>query len=296
MRERPLILVADSELEQLEVLKQALSSDYDVIAAMDGIDAGKLAREYEPDLVLLDVILPKMSGYELCNRLKNHSLTRDIPVIFTSDLTEVEDEKGAFDLGASDFIPKPTNASIVKVRVRHHLELKKCHDLLASMAFLDGLTGIPNRRGFDETFQREWMRGRRELQPLSLVMMDLDFFKYFNDSYGHLEGDACLIRVANALHDAIKRPADYVARYGGEEFVCLLPNTNYFGAKLVGKALADTVAALTIPHKNSRVGDVVTISYGVATMVPDANTLALSLIEAADNNLYEEKRVIHHAS
>ena len=287
---RPKILVVDDIPSNVHVLSRILKDDYDIYFATDGDKALELVQARLPDLVLLDIMMPGMDGYEVCHRIKTDATTRDIPVIFISAKSEVEDETHGLEVGAIDFITKPISPPIVKARVRNHLLLKRQTDLLRELSFLDGLTGIANRRRFDEALLREWRRCARSHLPLSLVMLDVDHFKAYNDHYGHQAGDECLRAVAHVLAEQTKRPGDLVARYGGEEFVCLLPETDEDGAVLVAERLREAVARQRLPHALSPVAEHVTISLGVATALPVADAPPDSLSQAADQLLYEAKR------
>lgn len=174
--------------------------------------------------------------------------------------------------------------------MRNHLELKRQRDMLRDVALVDGLTGVGNRRRFDDVFKREWRRSARDGTPLTVVMADIDFFKGYNDTYGHQQGDACLRTVAQAMAAVVNRPGDLVARYGGEEFVCLLPNTDADGGREVGERLRAAVEALNLPHKASKVCDHVTISVGTASQVPDLSGNPQDILGDADYCLYQAKR------
>ncbi|CAO3417767.1 diguanylate cyclase domain-containing protein [Azospirillum doebereinerae] len=287
---RPKILVVDDIPSNVHVLSRILKDDYDIYFATDGEKALELVQRRLPDLVLLDIMMPGMDGYEVCSRIKADPATNDIPVIFISAKSEVEDETRGLEVGAIDFITKPISPPIVKARVRNHLLLKRQADLLRSLSFLDGLTGIANRRRFDETMEREWRRCARIQQPVSLVILDVDHFKAYNDHYGHQSGDECLRAVAEVLAERMKRPCDLVARYGGEEFICLLPETENSGAAQVAEWLRAAVADCGIPHAKSPVASCVTISLGVATMVPGSSRTPDQLAQAADQLLYQAKR------
>ena len=184
---------------------------------------------------------------------------------------------------------KPISAPIVIARVRNHLELKRYRDYLEQIAFIDGLTAIPNRRRFDEHFQSEWQRGVRHEAFLAVLMIDIDFFKPFNDHYGHQAGDDCLVKVAQALASSVHRPGDLVARYGGEEFVCVLPDTDLAGAEITANTLRKSVNALKVPHEFSNVTDHVTVSIGAAAVKLKQSIKPEELVKKADNNLYEAK-------
>jgi diguanylate cyclase (GGDEF)-like protein len=261
-----------------------------VIIGSDGHEALSLAASHMPDLILLDVMMPGLDGYQVCTRLKQDSTTAAIPVIFVSAMDEEEDETRGLELGAIDYITKPLKAPIVRARVRNHLELKRYRDLLENLSIKDALTGIANRRRLDEVMNLEWRRALRSPAPLSFILMDIDCFKAYNDNYGHTAGDECLRQVARALASATRRFTDLVARYGGEEFACVLPTTDAAGAAILGNRLRAVVEALNIPHAYSPVTDRVTISVGVATVVPTPATSQSQLTETADRRLYEAKR------
>lgn len=207
-------------------------------------------------------MMPDMDGYEVCRRLKQEEKTANIPVIFITARDQEEDETRGLDAGAVDYITKPFSLPIVGARVKTHLELKRHRDLLENLSSKDGLTGIPNRRRFDEMLKREWNSAVRKGNPLSLVMIDIDHFKAYNDNYGHWRGDDCLRLVAGALFSTPQRPGDFTARYGGEEFVSILPETDMEGALSVCRAMQKMIGALEIPHAFSTVAGHITISLG----------------------------------
>ncbi len=284
------ILITDDIPANITVLGEVLREEYEIIIATNGEKALEIAAsEDSPDLILLDIMMPGMDGYEVCRRLKEDEKTIGIPVIFITAKNEIDDETRGLDLGAVDYITKPFQIPIVKARVRTHLELKRKNDILENIAALDGLTGIPNRRQFDETVQREWLRCLRQGVPLSLIMMDIDFFKKYNDAYGHTAGDECLRRVALALKSSVRRAADLMARYGGEEFAAILPDTHSEGAAFVAERIRSSVESEGIPHEYSEVADHVTLSVGAATKIPQMGSTASEIIEAADKMLYEAK-------
>jgi diguanylate cyclase (GGDEF)-like protein len=284
------ILIVDDMPSNIEILDEILSSQYDILFATSGQEALDIALQERPDLILLDIIMPEMDGYTVHARLKDSDDTRDIPVIFVTGMDQDEDESKGLNAGVIDYITKPLRPHIVKARVRNHLELKRYRDHLKTLSAIDGLTGIANRRRFDETLEREWRRGRRNQAPLSLLMLDIDLFKAFNDHYGHLAGDECLRKVANGLTEIIKRPADLLARFGGEEFVIVLPETDSPGASKLASLALEKVQQLNIPHAYSNVTPRITVSIGVATLIPYELHIPLDLIRSADDLLYEAKR------
>jgi diguanylate cyclase (GGDEF)-like protein len=294
---RPKLLVVDDQPINIQVLYRAFSGEYQIFMATSGEQALAMCADNPPDLVLLDVMMPGMDGYEVCTRLKASEATRDIPVIFVTAHNGADDETRGLATGAVDFISKPINPQVVRARVKTHITLKFQSDLLRRMAFIDGLTGVCNRRHFDERLEAEWRRAQRNGSALSLALIDIDFFKRYNDHYGHQAGDTCLIRVAHALRDRLHRPGDMAARYGGEEFVCLLPETSAQGAEAFALQLVQAISALQAPHAQSDVGPLLSISVGMATAEPLAPETpgaperdASALLALADAQLYTAKR------
>jgi len=286
---RPRLLVVDDQPINIQALYQAFSADHQVFMATGGEQALALCASKQPDLVLLDVVMPGIDGHEVCRRLKADAATRDIPVIFVTAHNDEAAETFGLDLGAVDFISKPINPQIVRARVRTHLTLKAQSDLLRQWVYIDGLTGVYNRRHFDERLATEWGRAMRSGTALSVVLLDVDFFKRYNDRYGHQAGDDCLRRIASTLHDCLRRPGDLVARYGGEEFACLLPDTDMSGALRLAEELGQQVFALQIAHAGSSVEAAVTVSLGACSKRSDAAGSAAALLRGADEQLYAAK-------
>ena len=285
----PRLLVVDDQPVNIQALYQAFSADHQVLMATSGEQALKLAATQQPDLVLLDVVMPGMDGHEVCQRLKADEATRDIPVIFVTAHNDEAAETRGLALGAVDFISKPFNPAIVRARVKTHILLKTQADLLRQWVYVDGLTGVRNRRCFDERLASDWGRSMRNGSALSVVLLDVDFFKRYNDSHGHQAGDACLREVANCLRITLKRPGDLAARYGGEEFVCLLPDTGLQGAMDVARQIGGAVQALGIAHGDSSVAPIVTVSLGVGSTSGYAFSSAAALLREADAQLYSAK-------
>lgn len=287
--ERPRILIVDDERININILNALLKEDYKIMVATDGEHALKAAMTGKPELILLDIVMPGIDGYEVCRRLKANAATQAIPIIFITAMSEVENEAMGFVLGAVDYIAKPFNSAVVKARVGVHMKLKRNGDMLENLASMDTLTEIPNRRAFDLTRKQEWARALRDGLPISFVMIDIDMFKQYNDNYGHGAGDECLTRIAKALNGCVQRPGDLLARYGGEEFAAILTNTPQDGAQRMGEIFHETVAALKIPHAYSSVSSQVSISIGTATTIPHAQSTPEMLSEAADKMLYLAK-------
>ncbi|MBU0733637.1 MAG: diguanylate cyclase [Proteobacteria bacterium] len=291
-KDKQKILIADDERFNLNILVDILKPDYKVIVAKDGKQALKRAESNPPDLILLDIMMPELDGYEVCKNLKENEQTKDIPVIFITAMKEAGDEARGFDLGAVDYITKPFQAAIVMARVKAQLKMKWQADMLRQMASIDGLTEIPNRQKFEEVFDREWNRAVRNKVPLSVLLMDIDFFKQYNDAYGHGRGDKCLKEVAQALAGTIRRPGDFVARYGGEEFIAVLPETDIPGAMTIAETMRSNVELLKILHAQSVPLDFVTISIGVSSVFPSggfSDAALVSVVAAADEMLYKAK-------
>ena len=283
------ILIVDDAMENIQILHQALQDEHDVLFAMNGAKALHIAQNQLPDLILLDAMMPDMDGYAVCAALRSSAVTRDIPIIFVTALKTPEDETRALDAGAADFISKPVNAAVVRARVRTQLTVKRQSDVLRELTLTDGLTGVANRRAFDETLDAEWRRCARAQVPMSLIMVDIDHFKNFNDFYGHQAGDACLQQAGQAMKRAAMRPQDLVARYGGEEFAILLPHLDIVGAESVARKVLDEIAGLCIAHERSSAGPMVTVSMGVASMTPADRQEQGALVRNADALLYEAK-------
>ncbi len=287
---RPRLLIVDDEPINIQALYGIFRGDHEIYMAT----SGEQALEYclgnrLPDLILLDVLMPGIGGHEVCRQLKADALTADIPVIFVTAQMAPEDETLALESGGVDFISKPVNPAVVRARVRTHLTLKAQSDMLRSLAFRDGLLGIANRRRFDEALQTEWRACRRASMPLSLLMIDVDHFKRFNDQYGHLQGDSCLQAVARTMQQHIFRAHDLLARYGGEEFACLLPDCSLVAAMARARLLCEVVAGLAIEHAGSSTVGVVTISIGVTCMDVADDCTADELLACADAALYQAK-------
>lgn len=284
------ILIVDDIPDNVRSLNAILEEDYSVSFATYWKKALEVAERTLPDLILLDILMPDMDGYEICRRLKADPVTRDIPVIFITALDgEAEEEKG-LAAGAADYITKPFHPAIVRLRVRNHLMLKLQRDRLAALTMTDGLTEIANRRRLDLHLDAEWRRCVRTQSLLSAIMIDVDQFKAFNDRCGHATGDDCLKKVARALDSVPQRPGDLVARIGGEEFVCLLPGTDSKGAMTIARRFCDVVSALEIPHPASTIAEFVTVSCGVATVEPTMDGDPDAVIRSADTYLYEAKK------
>jgi diguanylate cyclase (GGDEF)-like protein len=294
------ILLVDDDLVVRARVSESLEEDgFEVILAKNGDDGILAYQEHRPDLILVDAVMPILDGFEFCEQLKNLG-ERLTPILMITSLDDNDSVDRAFASGATDYITKPINLSILRQRVRNlvrqsHLiknqlnELQQANQNLQLLANLDSLTKLSNRRGFDEYLDKEWDRMQRIKAPLSLIMCDVDFFKYYNDRYLHPNGDKCLIKVAMAMRNTVRRSGDLVARYGGEEFAVILPNTDALGAVSVAENIRAAVKSLQITHEASAVCPYVTISVGVSTIIPNHENDSQGLIHAADRALYQAK-------
>jgi len=283
------VLVADDDAINRQVLGELLKPDYMVLLAKNGEQTLERAARHLPDLILLDVMMPDMDGYEVLRRLRADPQTEHISVIFISGLDRPEDEANGLNLGASDYIAKPFNATVVTARVALHLQVVRQRRMLERLAHIDGLTELANRRRFDEVFEAEWQRARAGCRPLSLALLDIDCFKQYNDRYGHPAGDRVLRAVARTAASFMRRPVDLAARYGGEELVLLMPDTFAEQAQHVVAGMCQAIEQLTIAHDASVVAPVLTVSVGGATMGERDSESAAQLLEAVDDQLYRAK-------
>jgi diguanylate cyclase (GGDEF)-like protein len=286
---RQRILIVDDQPTNVRVMAEVLRDGYELFFATNGARAMEIAETAGIDLILLDVVMPDLDGFEVCRRLKLNEQTERIPVIFVTAREESTDEARGFNVGGVDYITKPIQPLVVRARVQTHIELKRARDILESLATLDGLTGIANRRSFDRSLASEWERCRRAQQPLSIAIADVDHFKAFNDTYGHARGDDCLRAVANALQALARRPGDVVARYGGEEFGLIFPSTDGPAVMHLMRNLVMTVRDLGITSEQTGLGKV-TVSAGAVTVSPWESLSVAHALETADQMLYDAKK------
>jgi diguanylate cyclase (GGDEF)-like protein len=259
------ILIIDDDPGAIQLMGNILAEVANLRFATNGEDALRLAHDKIPDLVLLDAEMQGMSGYRVLDALKARPEMVDVPIIFVTSHSEAAFEVSAFEAGAADFIAKPIRAPLVLARVGTQLRVKRMTDQLRFAAATDGLTGVANRRKFDAALEHEWQRARRGGDAMSLLLIDVDHFKLYNDRYGHPKGDTSLRLVAKTLTNAARRTGDLVARCGGEEFAMLLPQTGRLGAEHVARRVLGAVAALQIVHSASVTGRHLTVSIGISS-------------------------------
>jgi diguanylate cyclase (GGDEF)-like protein len=290
------ILVVDDSINNIELLSDILSEDYEVIFATSGTKTLEIVTKLLPDLILLDIIMPEMDGYEVIKVLKNKPETAHIPIIFITAKSTTEDMIKGFTIGAVDYISKPFAPEEVKVRVKTQIQnqllfkaLKNANRQLEQLNRLDPLTCIANRRHFDEFLQQAINRAKRHNTPLSLLIIDIDFFKLYNDHYGHQQGDTCLIEVAKQLSKYAQRDGELAARYGGEEFAIVLSDLLPEEALEHAQKCLQSIKALKIEHAASTCNPFVTISMGIITLIVDNETTSELLIKKADAALYKAK-------
>jgi diguanylate cyclase (GGDEF)-like protein len=297
------LLAEDSKSNQLLIRAYLEEAGHTVTLADNGQQAVELVQQQMPDVIIMDVTMPVMDGIEATQviRASQPSQTDWVPIIFLSAMSDSEDIVRGIDAGGDDYLAKPIDPNVLRAKlkamqrladIRH--ELHDANAKLKAMTIEDGLTGISNRRHFNDTIAKELKRAIRSQIPLSLILCDIDKFKPYNDNYGHQQGDQCIKRVAELIKSLAKRPGDLAARYGGEEFAVLLPETNNDGASFVAELIRKRIANDELPHAFSDTADFVTLSLGVATVIPqrdvDLNDAIKDLIELADQHLYKAKQ------
>lgn len=284
------ILIVEDGLVNLHILCSILEHDYDLYTVMSAKEMWRVVEEINPHLILLDIILPDGNGFDILVDLKNKDEVRNIPVIVITGLDSDKDEEQGFLLGAVDYIKKPFNNAIVKARINTQIRLVRQMQTIESLSLIDPLTGAANRRAFENQLTYEWARAIREGTHLGLLMLDIDHFKNYNDSYGHPQGDVLLQNVAGLMKDTLKRSVDILCRYGGEEFVILLPGTDLSGAGIVAENVRKAVESLVVISEAHQKDTRVTVSIGVSSVQPDISDDLSAFIKLADERLYHAKR------
>jgi len=283
------ILIIDDSDVNIAALMRILSPDYKILVAMSGNEGIELAKSTTPDLIILDIIMPDMDGFDTIVALKKAISTRYIPVIFVTALSRPEDETKGLLLGGSDYITKPFSPEVVKQRVKNQIRILEYIKKIEQLSRIDQLTGLPNRRSFHERLLSEWKLAIREKTVISLLVMDLDHFKKCNDEFGHLMGDTVLQKVAKIIDSITKRPTDFSARWGGEEFIVLLPKTDSDNAITIAELIRSNVENKLITFNDGKSTNI-TISIGVNTHMPTKNCSLNDYLHYADDALYLAKR------
>ncbi|MEZ5446743.1 MAG: diguanylate cyclase [Gammaproteobacteria bacterium] len=298
------VLIIDDTLSMLMTTSAMVKSNgHEVVTARNGADGLALFSRESPDLVLLDVMMPEMDGHQVARRIRADSGDRWTPIIFLTGLVADSDLAKGIAVGGDDYLTKPVSQTVLAAKLhamqriadmRNRLveltgQLEEANRRLLEMVNVDGLTGLLNRRFLDELLAREWSRSARNRTPLSLLMVDVDHFKRYNDTLGHLQGDDCLRNVARACRDTLNRGADAMARYGGEEFVAVLPETPLSGAQTVAERMREQVCSLRLSCAESAAGVAVTVSIGCAAQVAEPGSTPEGLVQAADTMLYRAK-------
>jgi two-component system chemotaxis family response regulator WspR len=307
-----MVLLVDDQPFVAEMLRRQLAPEKDINFhyCQDPSQAVSTAEKLGPTVILLDLTMPEIDGLTLCQSFRTHSTIRDIPVVMLSSNDDPVAKAAAFAAGANDYLVKLPDSVELIARLRYHsasyvtrlqrddayralrasqIKLEELNMQLLKLSNLDGLTGVANRRHFDERLGIEWLRALRNRNPLTLIMFDVDWFKLYNDKFGHLEGDECLKRIARTAQEIVSRPADTLARYGGEEFIVLLPETDASGAAIVAEKLRTEVESLHLPNPDSTISPYVTISLGVTTIVPEVNSAPDDGLKLVDKALYQAK-------
>lgn len=284
------VLLVEDDPVNIGIIVNCIGELYQLYIAKSREKAFEILEKTQVDLVLLDINLPDGNGFDICKELINDKqLYGDLHIVFMTGMDKPEEEARGIALGARDYITKPINCTVLKARVKLQIQLIRQRELLSNLARIDGTTEVNNRRAFDDHLHSEWNRGLREQQSLSLCLLDIDYFKQYNDNYGHPAGDECLRKLAKCLQAQFKRSTDFVARYGGEEFAVVLYNTDLAAAdRLMNQAL-ENFMALQIPHKFSQVSEFVSFSAGVCSILPSPLGSISELLDEADKELYRAK-------
>ena len=308
-----MVLLVDDQAMIGEAVRRALASEANIAFhfCSDPLQAVSLAEQIKPTVILQDLVMPGVDGLELLAQYRSRKALQDVPIIVLSTKEDPKVKSAAFSMGANDYLVKLPDVIELVARIRYHSrsyvalkqrdeafralresqqQLLETNLVLQRLMRSDGLTGLANRRHFDDCLSSEWARALREQSELSVLMIDVDYFKSFNDCYGHVAGDEALRQIATCMSEICSRSSDLAARYGGEEFVMILPGTSRGGARLLAEKVRLSVQALAIAHEQPTPGSVVSISIGIATLTPRADLTATYLVELADRGLYLAKQ------
>jgi diguanylate cyclase (GGDEF)-like protein len=286
----PVLMVIGDAPTCIDTLFDIFQREYTVSVIRSADQVFETCRTRQPELILIDISVPEPNGFEICRQLKVAQDTRSIPIFFMLPAGRPKLETQAIHAGAADIIPLPINPAVTINRIKTHLTLKTQSNLLESLASVDGLTGVANRHRFDEAIEAEWRRCRRLITPLTLMMIDIDHFKAYNEIYGHLAGDNCLQEVAGILKKQLSRSHDILARFSGEVFACLLPDIYFDGAMQKAETMIRSVHDLGIPHAASKTAPVVTVSIGVIVTIPGPDRHPVEVISLVEAQLSQAKQ------
>lgn len=284
------VVVIDDSYFNIRILEDILSDDYRIYSATNGEDGIELVKRLKPSIVLVDIIMPGMDGFQVIQEMKKDPVISEIPVIFLTGLSDEDNEELGFRLGAVDYIIRPLRAGIVRARVKTHIQIFEQKRLLENYAMIDSLTGVANRRSYEKRVKLDWQFCMAQKQYFSIAMVDVDYFKQYNDTYGHGEGDSVLQVVAAAIERKIRKDCDFVARYGGEEFFISLQNKNAQEAEDILNDIGEFIKKFHIEHKNSDCDHYVTVSAGGVTVIPEEGEELEKYLGIADQNLYMAKK------
>ncbi len=282
------ILLVEDDPINIRVMIECLDQNhYQLFIAKTREKAMQIIRNAHIDIVLLDINLPDGNGFEICKELvDNKHVYGNLNVVFMTGMDRPEDETRGIELGALDYITKPINGALFRARLQLQAKLIRRTELLSSFARIDGTTELNNRRAFDDQLEKEWGRALRNTKPISLCLIDIDFFKQYNDTYGHPAGDQCLKLLAKTLKQKFKRSSDFIARYGGEEFAIIMYDTTGERAYSLVRDALTFFQALEVEHSSSRVSKYVSFSSGVCEAHPNEDLTPSQLVEATDKVLY----------
>lgn len=287
--EKLTLLIVEDVSADIDILNHILQRHYTLLIAKTGEAAVRMAAEQKPDLILLDIILPDMTGFAVLTALKKSDETRQIPVIVITAVNDTQYEEKGLSLGAVDYITKPFHNTVVLARIKTHMHILRYVRAIEHLGLVDTLTGLPNRRSFDDRLGVEWGRALRDGTGLSLLMIDVDQFQSFNETNGYPHGDILLLEIAKEICRTLKRPADLATRLENDRFAVLLPNTDKEGAVLIGNEIRTGVEALVVPHIDDQRPLSATVGVGVAFASPDAEHSCDALIARAEEKLREAK-------
>ena len=283
------ILVIENNPLDVRILKDILKDGYEIISSLESEDGISQAIQNKPEIILLDSAMPKVNGKEILFLIKNTYEIKNIPVILTLPQIDPDTEDKWLSYGIADYLIKPFSPGITKTRIRAHIDLHELNKTVEKLMLNDKLTRLPNRISCNERIKSEWARAVREQTPISLAFIDIDHFTSYNEHYGNLRGDDVLRLVASEINYVMSRKTDFIGRYSDEKIIIILPSTTKKGARVVAERARSAVQSLKIPHAYSDAADIVSISIGGITDVPEIGEEFQNFEEIANKMLYEAK-------